>query len=152
MQAGPAKLQPGYSVVQGMNEGEAYLGILTGSQNDCVGTGKETAGPSTALLLNNRLSEPSGDKRHALVVRQISRFLKPCPLDGCPMFADFRVRGLNKMGDPDFLYAAPDMTACAAFRKESRMKFANATKLHRKCGGPEFPVRCTGYDRGCGFQ
>jgi hypothetical protein len=28
-------------------------------------------------------------------------------------------------------YAAPDMTACAAFSKESRMRFANATKLHR---------------------
>jgi hypothetical protein len=39
------------------------------------------------------------------------------------------------MGDPDFLYAAPDMTACAAFIKESRMRFANATKLHRKSGG-----------------
>jgi len=26
-------------------------------------------------------------------------------------------------------------TACAAFSKESRMKFANATKLHRKSGG-----------------
>jgi hypothetical protein len=22
------------------------------------------------------------------------------PPDGCPMFADFRVHGLNKMGDP----------------------------------------------------
>jgi hypothetical protein len=39
------------------------------------------------------------------------------------------------MGDPDFLYAAPDMTAYAAFSKESRMRFANATKLHRKSGG-----------------
>jgi hypothetical protein len=35
---------------------------------------------------------------------------------------------------PDFLYAAPDITACAAFIKESRMKFANANKLHRKSG------------------
>jgi hypothetical protein len=51
------------------------------------------------------------------------------------MFADFRVHGLNKMGDPDFLYAALDMTACAAFSKESRMRLANATKLHRKSGG-----------------
>jgi hypothetical protein len=51
------------------------------------------------------------------------------------MFADFRVHGLNKMGDPDFLYAAPEMTACAAFSKESRMRFANATKLLRKSGG-----------------
>ena len=51
------------------------------------------------------------------------------------MFADSRVHGLNKMRDPDFLYAAPDMTACAAFSKESRMKFANATKLYRKIRG-----------------
>jgi hypothetical protein len=43
------------------------------------------------------------------------------------------------MGDPDFLYAAPDMTACAAFSKKSRMRFANATKLHRKSGrSPSF--------------
>jgi hypothetical protein len=45
------------------------------------------------------------------------------------------VRGPNKTGDPDFLYAAPDTTACAAFSKESRMRCANATKLHRKSGG-----------------
>jgi hypothetical protein len=53
---------------------------------------------------------------------------------------------LNKTGDPDFLHAAPDMTTCAAFSKESRMRCANATKLHRKSGGSPsffFPVtRC----------
>jgi hypothetical protein len=32
-------------------------------------------------------------------------------------------------------YAAPPMTAYAAFRKESRMKFANATKPDRKSRG-----------------
>jgi hypothetical protein len=31
------------------------------------------------------------------------------------------------MGDPDFPYAVSDMTACAAFSKESGMRFANAT-------------------------
>jgi hypothetical protein len=31
-------------------------------------------------------------------------------------------------------HAVLDMAACAAFRKESRMKFANATKLDRKSG------------------
>jgi len=36
--------------------------------------------------------------------------------------------------NPDFLYAALDAIACAAFFKESRMKCANATKLHRKSG------------------
>jgi 4Fe-4S ferredoxin len=36
--------------------------------------------------------------------------------------------------DPDFLYAAPDTTASAAFIKESRMNFANANQLHRKSG------------------
>ncbi len=47
--------------------------------------------------MNNRLGDPSGDKRDELVVRQISRYLtRPFPLDGCPMFADFRVHGLNK--------------------------------------------------------
>jgi hypothetical protein len=31
-------------------------------------------------------------------------------------------------------HAALDMAACAAFRKESRMKLANATNLDRKSG------------------
>jgi hypothetical protein len=31
-------------------------------------------------------------------------------------------------------HAALDMASCAAFRKESRMKFANATNLDRKSG------------------
>jgi hypothetical protein len=31
-------------------------------------------------------------------------------------------------------HAALDMAACGAFRKESRMKFANATNLDRKSG------------------
>jgi hypothetical protein len=35
---------------------------------------------------------------------------------------------------PDFLHGAPPITACAAFIKESRMKFANASKLDRKSG------------------
>ena len=39
-----------------------------------------------------------------------------------------------RSSDPDFLHAAPDRFACAAFCKESRMKFARATKLHRKSG------------------
>jgi hypothetical protein len=68
------------------------------------------------------------------------------------MFAEFRVHGLKKMGDPDFLYAAPDMAACAAFSKESGMKFANATKLHRKSGkSPSFFFSCNPFYRpdGC---
>jgi hypothetical protein len=32
-------------------------------------------------------------------------------------------------------HAALDIAACAAFRKESRMKLANATNLDRKSGG-----------------
>jgi hypothetical protein len=35
---------------------------------------------------------------------------------------------------PDFLHGVPPTSACAAFIKESRMKFANASKLHRKSG------------------
>ncbi len=40
----------------------------------------------------------------------------------------------NKTLAPDFLYAALDTTACAAFIKESRMNFANASQFHRKSG------------------
>jgi len=36
--------------------------------------------------------------------------------------------------NPDFLYAALDATAYAAFVKESRKKRSGATKLHRKSG------------------
>ena len=43
----------------------------------------------------------------------------------------------NRHPDPDFLYVAPSTTACAAFREESRMRFASAAKLHRKSGGAE---------------
>ncbi len=42
---------------------------------------------------------------------------------------------MRHKADPDFLYAALEMTACAAFIKESRMNFANANRLHRKSGG-----------------
>ena len=45
---------------------------------------------------------------------------------------------MKVLKDPDFLYAAPDMTACAAFCKESRMKFASATKFDRKSGVAEW--------------
>ena len=82
----------------------------------------------------------------ASVAQQTSRYLtRPSPLDGCPC-SRFCVHGLKTMGDLDFLYAAPDMTACAAFSKESRKRPANATKLHRKSGEAlpfSFPVsRC----------
>jgi hypothetical protein len=42
---------------------------------------------------------------------------------------------MKKTGYPDFLHEAPNTIACAAFSKESRMKFANANKLDRKSGG-----------------
>ena len=35
---------------------------------------------------------------------------------------------------PDFLHGAPPTDACAAFIKESRMKFVNARELDRKSG------------------
>jgi hypothetical protein len=40
--------------------------------------------------------------------------------------------GTNRGLTPDFLYAALDTTACAAFITESRMNFANANQPHRK--------------------
>ena len=40
-------------------------------------------------------------------------------------------------GRPDFLHEAPNRFACAAFGKESRMRFANAINLDRKSGGIE---------------
>jgi hypothetical protein len=54
-------------------------------------------------------------------------------LDGCPRFANLprlavgAYLGRKRRGVPDFLYAALDTTACAAFIKESRMRFAEVT-------------------------
>src|SRR5271156_5819551 len=63
-------------------------------------------------------------------------------LDGCPRFAKAYL-GRKRRGDPDFLYAALDTTAYAAFIKESRMKCAGATKLHRKSGGSPTNAFCS---------
>jgi hypothetical protein len=38
------------------------------------------------------------------------------------------------MGDPDFLLEALTRATCAAFIKESRMKFREANKVDRKSG------------------
>ena len=60
--------------------------------------------------------------------------------DGCPRFAKpapacrGAYLGRKRRGDPDFLYAALDRTACAAFIKESRMKFVGSPKPNRKFG------------------
>ncbi len=40
----------------------------------------------------------------------------------------------EESGNRNFLYAALDTTAYAVFIKESRMRYINATELHRKSG------------------
>ena len=45
---------------------------------------------------------------------------------------------------PDFLQDAPSRAACAAFCKESRMKFIGSNKLYRKSGGVGHPLICGG--------
>ena len=48
--------------------------------------------------------------------------------------------------DPDFPVRGPsNRTARAAFMKESRMKFINANKLHRKYGGMGDPTFVAGW-------
>jgi hypothetical protein len=54
------------------------------------------------------------------------------------------VRGPKKTGNPDFLHMAPNRFTCAAFIKESRMKFANANNLHRKSGEAHHSFGYTG--------
>ena len=46
-----------------------------------------------------------------------------------------------EQANPNFLYSALDTTACAAFIEESRMKCAEANKLHRKFGDCEVTVK-----------
>src|ERR1700741_1594388 len=93
---------------------------------------------------------------------ELERRAKPSSLDGCPMFTPaymgreriFQMlslhctrifplgrKALEGAGPPlfwpmypDFLHGAPPTPACAAFFKESRIKFANAIKIHRKSG------------------
>jgi hypothetical protein len=50
--------------------------------------------------------------------------------------------------NPDFLYAAQDATAYAAFVKESRKKRAGATTLHRKSGDALLPPHKRGGSHG----
>ena len=45
---------------------------------------------------------------------------------------------------PNFLYAALDMTACAPFYKERRMRLGDPNDLRRKSGRWGTPVRCQG--------
>jgi hypothetical protein len=40
----------------------------------------------------------------------------------------------NERDTPNFLYVVLDMTACAPFIKERRMKFAKPTEVRRKSG------------------
>jgi hypothetical protein len=52
--------------------------------------------------------------------------------------------------DLDFLYLVASKTACAAFSKESRMRFANANELHRKSGGAQpRDLQCALPERNC---
>jgi hypothetical protein len=57
------------------------------------------------------------------------------PLANLPRLAVGAYLGRKRWGVPDFLYAALDTTAYAAFFKESRMKRAGAINLLRKSGG-----------------
>src|ERR1700722_14561317 len=57
------------------------------------------------------------------------------------------VRGIPHLPEPGrypyFLYAVPKSATCAAFIKESRMKFLDANQLHRKYGGMGHPAFVT---------
>jgi hypothetical protein len=41
---------------------------------------------------------------------------------------------------PNFLFAAPNRIACAAFSKESRMRFVDPTERYRKFGSRLFRI------------
>jgi len=63
---------------------QAELGFVSVSHRLCRPARDETAGSAT----NFRFSR------------------KPCPLDGCPMLAEFRLYGLNTLGE------APPLVSC----------------------------------------
>jgi hypothetical protein len=65
-------------------------------------------------------------------------------MDGCPTFAPVYV-GRKRRGDPDFLHAALDRSACTAFFKESRMKCVEVTNCTGNPGEALQPL----YDFSC---
>jgi hypothetical protein len=83
------------------------------------------------------------DHRAELVVQQISRFLASlAPWTGAP--GSPKRTWVEQDGRPGFpaMWHSPT-AACAAFSKESRMRFVNATNLHRKSGrSPSFFFSC----------
>ena len=95
------------------------------------------------------------DWRCVQEIRVSRSFFARC--GGRPLVAPFKPGGIpvgvqwnptsreKRARYPDFLYATPSNAACAAFIKESRMKFANATNLDRKSGvrGPNTTGRST---------
>ncbi len=68
------------------------------------------------------------------VIAGFNRNRTGAPFAYLPRLAVGAYVGRKRWGVPDFLYAALDAIVCAAFFKESRMKCAGATKLHRKSG------------------
>src|ERR1700722_16861466 len=60
----------------------------------------------------------------------------PREQDGWPTFAPAYV-GRKRWATRISCHGAPPTSACAAFIKESRMKFANANKVYRKSGGAQ---------------
>jgi hypothetical protein len=63
------------------------------------------------------------------------------------VYRDWWYPTLQKTKDPGFpTAAAPAMAACAAFYKESRMKFVDPTKPYRKSGGMGHPQICCAFE------
>jgi hypothetical protein len=79
------------------------LSLMKGAHADLSSTAWQEIGVKPAFGLEwdtTTLDTPFLSSRGAVdAPMAFSAFLlaaKPCPLDGCPMFADFRVHGLNK--------------------------------------------------------
>jgi hypothetical protein len=116
---------------------------------------KETADPSTSLGMTNFrfvsevydlcLGQNDSFARHSplnFVIPEWSMGLRAAQGDenrfcSQPLFMEASPSPLSSRPERTRISccAAVDRAACAAFRKESRMKFANATKPNRKSGG-----------------
>jgi hypothetical protein len=77
-----------------------------------------------------------------LILGGVRALQNPLGTGRVPTFASAYV-GRKRRGDPDFLYAALDTTAYAAFSKESRMKCAGVTSFTGNPGeAPTIALNC----------
>ncbi|HET6215718.1 MAG TPA: hypothetical protein VFE27_01790 [Acidobacteriaceae bacterium] len=101
---------------------------------------RDGSGPSSTVPRGQRIppvkdSSPSQSKRDAAPAEMVPAGFVPAGKKGKFQKEVFRALPFTTEDQTRIsCHAAPDIATCAAFVTESRMRFANATKFHRKSG------------------